>query len=98
MPLNHPQLMATKTYLCTEAKAWLKRKAGPDEVIKVIPDVVNGSNGLCYHLYTAFEDNPDYLGRVLFDAQGYWIYDGNDLTVTEQEQVARFIINYVEVL
>lgn len=90
--------MSAKTYLCTEAKAWVKRKTGPDEVIRVVPDVINGTANLCYHLYTAFEDRPDYLGRILFDAQGYWIYDGTDLTVTEQEQVARFIINYVEVL
>jgi hypothetical protein len=37
------------------------------------------------------------LGRVLFDADGYWIYDGEELSVDEQEQLGRFIINHMEV-
>lgn len=86
----------TNTYLTKEAKAWVKRKNGPDEILKVIPDVDDQVTGLCYHLYTAFDNDPDYLGRILFDRNGYWIYDGEILTVAEQEQVAQFIINYVE--
>lgn len=82
--------------LTKEAKAWIKRKSGPDEIVRVVPDTESKGAVLCYHLYTAFEDNPDYLGRILFDAQGYWIYDGEILTVAEQEQLARFIIGYVE--
>ena len=38
------------------------------------------------------------LGRILFDAKGYWIYDGQVLSIAEQEQVAKFIMNYVEVI
>ncbi|RYZ99095.1 MAG: hypothetical protein EOP47_17740 [Sphingobacteriaceae bacterium] len=90
-------MMVNTTYLNKEAKAWVKRKSGPDEIVRVIPEVELTGAGRCYYLYTAFDTHPDELGRILFDAQGYWIYDGNLLSVDEQEQVARFIINYVEV-
>lgn len=89
--------MMTKSIALTKAtKAWIKRKSRPDEVVQVIPDIENDGPVLSYSLFTAFEQNPDYLGRILFDAKGYWIYDGDILTITEQEQLARFIINYVE--
>jgi len=78
--------------LLNEAKAWIKRKNGPDEVIRVILDVENKEPVTSYLLYTAYEQTPDYLGRILFDQQGFWIYDGDVLTVNEQEQVAKFII------
>lgn len=79
-----------------EAKAWVKRKSGPDEIVRVVRDMENNGAVRSYQLYTAFDENPDYLGRILFDAEGYWIYDGELLTVNEQEQLAKFIINYVE--
>lgn len=85
-------------YLVNEARAWLKRKNGPDEVIRVLLDLENKDAELCYDLYTAYDAEPDYMGRILFDAQGFWIYDGEILSVAEQEQVAKFIINYQEVL
>ena len=84
------------THTISEAKAWIKRQNGPDEVVSVVLDTINNGAVTCYDLYTAFAENPDYLGRILFDAQGYWIYDGELLTIAEQEQLARFIINYVE--
>jgi hypothetical protein len=56
--------------------AWIKRKKGPDEVVSVIPDVQCTDAALVYNLYTAFEEA--WLGRILFDHEGYWIYDGND--------------------
>ncbi len=90
--------MTNQTYLATEAKAWLKRKYGPDEVVRIVPDSTDGQAVLTYLLYTAYDDQPDYLGKILFDRQGYWIYDGENLTIAEQEQVAKFIINHVEVL
>jgi hypothetical protein len=84
--------------LITDAKAWVKRESGPDEVVRILPDPEIGGKVTSYELYTAFNKAPDYLGRVLFDEQGYWIYDGELLTIAEQEQVAKFIINYAEVL
>ena len=76
--------------------AWLKRKNGPDEVIKVIPDAVCTDAALVYDLYIAFDEAC--LGRILFDKEGYWIYDGNALTVDEQEQLGKFIQYNMEVL
>ena len=84
--------------MAKEAKAWIKRKGGPDQIIRVVPDMENKSKILSYSLYTAFDENPDYLGRILFDAQNYWIYDGETLNIAEQEQLAKFIINYVETI
>jgi hypothetical protein len=83
--------MMTKRYLTREAKAWLKRNGEPGELVTVMP-TISKNRGQCYELYTAFAHSSDYLGRILFDEEGYWIYDGNDLSVTEQEQVAQFII------
>lgn len=88
--------MIKNSELITEAKAWIRRKNGPDEIIRVVPELESKSKVLVYNLYTAFEENPDHLGRILFDEQGYWIYDGEVLTIAEQEQLGKFIINYVE--
>jgi hypothetical protein len=76
--------------------AWLKRKNGPDEVVSVVPDTECRDAMLVYHLLKAYED--EYLGRILFVEQGYWIYDGNELSVAEQEQLGRFIRHNMEVL
>jgi hypothetical protein len=89
--------MANNIYLTGEARAWLKRNNSPDEVVQIVLDTENTAPVISYELYTAYEASPDYLGRILFDAKGYWIYDGNTLTITEQEQLAKFIINYREV-
>ncbi|MFD2872029.1 hypothetical protein ACFS5N_06095 [Mucilaginibacter ximonensis] len=51
---------------------------------------------LVYELHKAYEQ--EYLGRILFDEQGYWIYDGEELTVAEQEQLGKFIQHNMEVL
>ncbi|MES2113161.1 MAG: hypothetical protein V4577_30705 [Bacteroidota bacterium] len=84
--------MTNNSLLLTESKVWIKRKDAPGEVVRVIPDMESNGRVTAYQLYTAFEQNPDYLGQILFDNEGYWIYDGDILTVAEQEQVARFIL------
>jgi len=89
-------IMTKNIELITEAKAWVKRQNGPDEIIRIVPELENKSKVLVYNLYTAFEEKPDYLGRILFDIQGYWIYDGEILTIAEQEQLGKFIVNYAE--
>ena len=75
------------TFLIKEAKAWVKPKNGPGVIIRVMPDMENDGTVLSYHaIHPPLDPNPDYLGRILFDAQGYWIYDGELLIlVTEQE-------------
>jgi hypothetical protein len=85
-------------YLIKEAIAWVKNGPESHEVVQIVPEIIQEGKVLCYQLYIAYEPNPDYLGKILFDAQGYWIYDGDTLSVTEQEQVAKFIINYVEII
>ena len=76
--------------------AWLKRKSGPDEVVSVVPVMECKDATLVYDLFTAYEN--EFLGRILFDNEGYWIYDGNLLTVAEQEQLGQFIQHHMEVL
>jgi len=83
-------------YLIKEANAWVKRKMGPDEVIRIVPDA-GGEKVVIYDLYVAY-GSSDYLGRILFDQQGYWIYDGDIFSVVEQEQLAKFIINHEEMI
>jgi len=88
--------MIKNTGLVTEAKVWLKRKDGPGEIVRVVLDAGIGNKVIAYNLYHAFEDDPGYLGRILFDSEGYWIYDGSILTIAEQEHLAKFIIDYVK--
>ena len=83
-------------YLIKVANAWVKRKMGPDEVIRIVPDA-GGEKVVIYDLYVAY-GSSDYLGRILFDQQGYWIYDGDIFSVVEQEQLAKFIINHEEMI
>jgi hypothetical protein len=56
--------------------------------LRILPDTGEG-----YQLYDALQEK--YIGRVLFDANGYWIYDGNLLSIAEQEEVAGYINNYL---
>lgn len=90
--------MMRNTYLINDAKAWIKRKNGPDEVVRVVLDTDSTERVTAYELYVAYDNDPEYLGRILFDTQGYWIYDGDVLAIAEQEQLARFIINHVATL
>jgi len=89
-------MMMQNTYLANEAKAWVKRKDGVGEIIRIVLDIENDDLVISYLLFNAFEKDPEYLGRILFDAKGYWIYDGQMLTVDEQEQVAKFIISHLK--
>lgn len=81
--------------LTIEMKAWLKHPDGSSDVIRILPDK-DGPAAQCYLLFTAFEAYPSDLGRILFDKEGYWIYDGNELTIDQQEQVAKLIMGLAE--
>lgn len=87
--------LQSKMFLKDEARAWLTHSDGSSEVIRIVPSLAPVMHQ-CYELYVAYEPNADSLGRLLFDDNSYWIYDGIILSVQEQEQVAAFIINYVE--
>jgi hypothetical protein len=78
-----------RLYLSRVATAHIKRAPGLNPMITVKPLEENKQTRR-YELYLGYEN--DYLGSILFDADGYWIYDGNDLTVQESEDIARFII------
>jgi hypothetical protein len=88
--------MLKNTFLITETKVWVKRKNGAGEIIRVVLDPDAGTKIIAYNLYNAFDEHTEYLGRILFDAKGYWIYDGSVMSVDEQEQLARFIISHVK--
>jgi hypothetical protein len=75
---------------------WVKRKNGPDAVVSVIHDLQCCEAFLVFNVYSAFEE--DFLGRILFDDEYYWIYDGEVLTINEQEQLARVIGLNLDVL
>ena len=81
-----------RTAMTTEAKAWIKRSQDASEIVRIVPHRISINGPASYNLFTAYDEN--YLGRILFDAQGYWIYDGQLLTVAETEQLAKFIMNY----
>lgn len=83
-----------KMTMTTEAKAWIRRSKSADEIVRIVPETANGNKISTYHLFTAYEQEPEHLGMILFDTQGYWIYDGSKLNVAEQEQLAKFIIHY----
>jgi hypothetical protein len=87
---------AAKMYLKAEARAWLRHNDGATEVVTIVPKEGFAAAAQCYEIYTAYDERPVYLGRILFDEQGYWIYDGDTLQVDEQEQLGHFILNYVE--
>jgi hypothetical protein len=50
---------------------------------------ISPNDGEGYHLYDALEEK--LIGRILIDADDNWIYDGEALSVTEQEDLAGFI-------
>jgi len=59
-------------------------KTSEERWVRVFPDKGDG-----YQLYDALLEC--LIGRILFDAEGHWIYDGQILTIDEQEEVAGFI-------
>ncbi|WP_345951284.1 hypothetical protein ABDD95_07590 [Mucilaginibacter sp. PAMB04274] len=81
--------------LTIEMKAWLKHRNGTSDVVRILPDDSSHA-AQCYQIYTAYGEYPGYLGRILFDQEGCWIYDGHDLDIAEQEQLANFILRPVE--
>ncbi len=59
-------------------------KIGGERWLRIIPDSGEG-----YMLYDILQEIA--IGRILFDANDNWIYDGDVLTVDEQEDAAGFI-------
>lgn len=62
-------------------------KTNTERWIRVLPDKGDG-----YQLYDALAEL--FIGRILFDQNDNWIYDGNELSVDEQEDLAGFITGH----
>jgi hypothetical protein len=59
-------------------------KTGSGRWIRLVPDTIGS--------YCLYEPLPELqLGKLLFDQQENWIYDGDLLNVSEQEDVAAVI-------
>ena len=52
--------------------------------VRIFPDIGEGCR-----LYDPLAESA--LGRILFDAADNWIYDGEALSIDEQEDIAGFI-------
>jgi hypothetical protein len=59
-------------------------KTSAERWIRIFPD-----HGDLYLLYDALQERT--IGRILFDADENWIYDGTVLSISEQEEMAGFI-------
>ena len=55
--------------------------------VRILPDKGSG-----YHLFDLLQEED--LGRILFDDADNWIYDGQLLTINEQEEVAGLICGH----
>ncbi|MDT3402284.1 hypothetical protein [Mucilaginibacter terrae] len=64
-------------------------KTSTERWIRIFPD-----NGEGYQLYDVFREHN--VGRILFDVDANWIYDGDELNVDEQEDVAGSISGNVK--
>ncbi|RFZ85190.1 hypothetical protein DYU05_06200 [Mucilaginibacter terrenus] len=56
-------------------------KTSANRWVRIFPDQGDG-----YPLYDALQECN--IGRILFDADGNWIYDGTALNIEEQEEIA----------
>ncbi|MFD0793451.1 hypothetical protein ACFQZX_07460 [Mucilaginibacter litoreus] len=61
-----------------------------DEVLRIVKNTEG--RVMAFALFRAYDIGAPSLGRILFDENGYWIYDGEDLSINEQEQMAGFIL------
>lgn len=62
-------------------------RTGAERWVRIYPDEGDG-----HRLFDALHEAE--LGRILFDADGNWIYDGEMLDVYEQEEVAGVITGH----
>jgi hypothetical protein len=62
-------------------------RTGSERWVRIFPDSGEG-----HRLYDPLEEQE--LGRILFDPAGNWIYDGEILSVDEQEEVAGLITGH----
>jgi hypothetical protein len=68
-----------KSQLFPEVTKTAKTSAG--RWVRIFPN-----DGEGYHLYDAMAEA--WIGRILIDSKDNWIYDGEKLSLTEQEELA----------
>lgn len=56
-------------------------KTSAERWVRILPDLGDG-----YQLYDPLQERT--IGRILFDADTNWIYDGTLLNIEEQEDIA----------
>lgn len=59
-------------------------RTGAERWVRILPDEGEG-----YQLYDLLAERS--VGRLLFDADDNWIYDGGILAIEEQEDIAGFV-------
>lgn len=59
-------------------------RTGAERWVRILPDEGEG-----YQLYDLLAEHS--VGRLLFDADDNWIYDGGILAIEEQEDIAGFV-------
>jgi hypothetical protein len=62
-------------------------KTSAERWVRILPDQGEG-----YPLFDPLQER--FIGRILFDADDNWIYDGDQLTIHEQEDLAGFITGH----
>lgn len=62
-------------------------QTGTGRWVRILPDEGEG-----YRLYDLL--NERFIGRLLFDADDNWIYDGEVLSVDEQEDIAGLLTGH----
>lgn len=55
--------------------------------VRILPDKTDS-----YSLFDALAES--FIGRILFDRDDNWIYDGNVLSISEQEEIAGLLMGH----
>jgi len=96
-----------KAFLSGPQTITIDCKQGGQLILRIIPEFDDATEALIYGglafqlLREDYVEAPGYeapkmesLGRLLFDHEENWIYDGDKLTIDEQEVAAEFITGH----
>jgi len=91
--------MNTQEYLETVENLKIEQPDGGYKLVRAEPDGNGGYRlreddlGVFFLFFTNLQEASTQnacadLGHILFDDQGYWVYEGTGLAIDEQEQLA----------
>ncbi|MEO6850983.1 MAG: hypothetical protein ABI166_10140 [Mucilaginibacter sp.] len=93
-----------KAFLSGPQTITMDSKQGGQLTLRVIPEYNDATEALIYgglafqlfHVEVPGYEAPkmELLGRLLFDREENWVYDGDKLTIDEQEEAAGFITGH----